>query len=84
MGRAVVHWEPGARDAARLQGFYSDLYDWTVNADNPMRYGMVTTGARERGGIDGGIMGTPPGVPPYMALYVEVDDLGGYLKKAEA
>jgi uncharacterized protein len=84
MGRAVVHWEPGARDAARLQGFYSDRFDWTVHADNPMGYGMATTGARERGGIDGGIMGTPPGVPPYVAPYVEVDDLEGYLKKAEA
>jgi len=83
MGRAVVHWELGAKDAARLQGFYSKLFDWTVHADNPMGYGLVVTGARERGGIDGGIMNAPEGAPPYMAIYVEVDDLEGYLARAE-
>jgi predicted enzyme related to lactoylglutathione lyase len=82
MGRAVVHWEIGARDAAAMQRFYADLFDWQVNADNPMGYGLVITGAREKGGIDGGIMKAPEGAQPYMALYVEVDDLEGYVAKA--
>jgi len=83
MGRPVVHWEIGARDAERLQKFYGDLFDWQINADNPMGYGLVITGAREQGGIDGGIMKAPEGAPPYMALYVEVDDLEAYVAKAE-
>jgi uncharacterized protein len=83
MGRAVVHWEIGAKDAARLQKFYGDLFDWQVHADNPMGYGLVITGGREKGGIDGGIMSAPPGAPPYMAFYVEVDDLEATLARAE-
>jgi predicted enzyme related to lactoylglutathione lyase len=83
MGRAVVHWEISAKDAGALQRFYSDLFDWQVNADNPMGYGLVITGARERGGIDGGIMAAHEGMPTYVALYVEVDDLEGTLARAE-
>ena len=88
MGRAVVHFEIIGRDAAKLQAYYSELFGWTVTADNPMNYGIVT---REENstpdgiGIGGGIGGPgPDGYPGHVTFYVEVPDVEAALAKAES
>jgi predicted enzyme related to lactoylglutathione lyase len=82
MGQPVVHWEIASNDAKRLQDFYARLFGWKIDSNNPMNYGLVdTTG---QGGINGGIMQTPPGTPSYVTFYVQVDDLQGYLDRAGA
>jgi predicted enzyme related to lactoylglutathione lyase len=80
MGAPVVHWEINSRDAGRAQEFYSNLFGWTVNADNPMRYGLVHTGVEM--GINGGIGQTQDGMPPSVIFYVQVEELQSYLDKA--
>lgn len=80
MGRPVVHFEIGSRDAARGRRFYSELFDWDIEMDR-QGYGLVKPQDGE--GIGGGIMTTPPGVPPYVTVYVEVDDLEKTLEWAE-
>ena len=81
MANPVVHWEiGGARDAKRLGDFYSQLFDWRVNADNPHNYTLVDTGGA--GSINGGIGQACEGQPGYLAFYVQVDDLQAYLDKA--
>ena len=80
MPNPVVHWEIWARDRKKLQDFYRRLFDWTINDDNPMNYGMVDTGG---GGINGGIMQPDPGTPAGLTFYVQVDDLQAYLDKAQ-
>lgn len=82
MGRPVVHWEIAGKDAKRLQEFYAQLFDWKIDADNPMNYGLVDTGGE--GGIGGGIFPAQEDVPPYVTIYVAVDDLQAYLDKAES
>lgn len=52
MGMPVVHFEVLGSDAAALQHFYSELFDWTIRTDNPLGYGLVDTG------VEGSI---PPG-----------------------
>ena len=41
MGRPVVHFEVIGKDDERLRSFYGELFEWQMNADNPMRYGIV-------------------------------------------
>jgi hypothetical protein len=82
MGQPVVHFEIAGKDGAKLQQFYAALFDWKINSDNPMNYGLVDTGGQ--GGIGGGIFQTPPEMPPYLTIYVNVDDLQAYLDKAES
>lgn len=79
MGRPVVHFEVNGRDGAKLQSFYSALFDWKINTDNPMNYGIVDTDSN--GGINGGIGQAADG--PSVTFFVEVDDLQGYADKAE-
>jgi uncharacterized protein len=80
MPNPVVHFEVHGSDAAKSQEFYADLFGWTIDANNPMKYGLVSTGSDK--GIAGGIAG---GMGTTMAtFYVEVEDLEATLKKAES
>jgi predicted enzyme related to lactoylglutathione lyase len=62
MGQPVVHWEIAAKDARKAQEFYSKLFDWTINIQQPMNYAYVQTGGQ--GGINGGIYEAKEGMPP--------------------
>ena len=80
MPNPVVHFEVQAKDGKKSQEFYKELFDWHVDANNPMDYGMVDTHT-EGEGINGGI--TASEGPPGVTVYVQVDDINAYLKKAE-
>ncbi len=75
----VVHFEILGKDARKLSDFYSGVFDWEINADNPMNYGMV---AAEEGGIGGGI-GATDSDKGHATFYIEVEDTDFYLKKIE-
>jgi predicted enzyme related to lactoylglutathione lyase len=86
MGQPVVHFEVIAKDAGRLQSFYSELFDWKIDADNPMNYGIVQRDDNvnaEGVGIGGGIGGGPAGYDGHATFYVEVPDVEAALAKAE-
>lgn len=84
MGQPVVHFEVIGKDAAKLQSFYSELFEWEINADNPMNYGTVDRYKRGDGtGIGGGVGTGPPGYDGHVTFYVEVPDVEEALKKAE-
>src|SRR2546426_7480824 len=53
MANPVVHFEVTGMDGKSLQDFYSGVFGWKINADNPMQYGIVDAG--DTGGIGGGI-----------------------------
>ena len=55
MTRPLGHFEIRVRDPARLREFYASLFGWKIDANNPMKYGVVKTGSAPGGGIDGGI-----------------------------
>ena len=81
MGRPVIHWEIGAKDAARMREFYAALFDWEIDASHPLEYGTVRTGGGC--GIDGGIMNAK-GEETYLTIYVQVTDLQITLDRAES
>lgn len=80
MGQPVVHFEVIGRDGKRLQEFYSRVFDWHIDADNPMNYGVVDT--RGEGGIGGGV-GQGDG-ESRVTFYIQVDDPQAYLDRIEA
>jgi hypothetical protein len=76
MAGKVSHFEVLGRDGKRLQDFYASLFEWSVDASNPMQYGLVNP---EQSGIGGGIAGQSA---PRVTFYVEVPDLDAALAKA--
>jgi predicted enzyme related to lactoylglutathione lyase len=80
MGQPVVHFEVIGKDGEQLQRFYADLFDWNIDAENPLRYGSVADA-----GITGGIAsGQTPHDPGHVTFYVGVADVEAALTKAEA
>jgi predicted enzyme related to lactoylglutathione lyase len=87
MGQPVVHFEIIGKDPDKLQGYYSELFGWEFDANNPMKYGTVQ---RERNvspngvGIGGGVGAGPDGYPGHVTFYIEVPDVEAALAKAES
>jgi uncharacterized protein len=87
MGQAVVHFEVIGKDGEKLRAFYGELFDWQIDADNDMSYGLVQRDGNVNGdgvGIGGGIAGGPEGYGGHVTFYVEVPDVEAALARAES
>jgi predicted enzyme related to lactoylglutathione lyase len=79
-GRPIVHFEFHGRDRQKLQDFYGKLFDWQVEPQDQMEYGLIReTGT---GGIGGGIGKRDEG--PMVVIYMQVPDPAATIKQAEA
>jgi predicted enzyme related to lactoylglutathione lyase len=81
MGAPIVHFEIMGGEGDQLERFYSELFGWTVDSNNPMDYGIVDTGGE--GGINGGVGANEDG-SRRVTVYAQVDDLQATLDKAES
>ena len=78
MGNPVTWFEVTGRDGGALQRFYSELFDWKLDANNPMNYAVVDTG----GAVGGGVGQTTDGSSGATTFYVETDDVSAHLKRS--
>jgi len=87
MGQPVLHFEVIGKDGKKLQRYYSELFGWEIDSNNPMDYGIVpregNTNA-EGVGIGGGVGAGPEGYSGHVTFYVEVPDVESALAKAES
>ncbi|HMO00421.1 MAG TPA: VOC family protein [Miltoncostaeaceae bacterium] len=86
MGQPVVHFEIVGRDGDALKRYYSELFGWRIDSDNPMDYGIVAKDenqAPDGTGIGGGVSGGPPGYEGHLTFYVAVEDCEAALARAE-
>ena len=87
MGQPVVHFEVIGKDGAALRSFYSGLFGWEIDANNPMNYGTVQRDgntAPDGTGIGGGIGQGPEGYEGHVTFYIAVPDVEAALTKAES
>ena len=86
MGQPVVHFEVIGKDAQALQSYYGDLFGWEIDANNPMKYGVVQREGNTSAdgvGIGGGVGAGPEGYDGHVTFYVEVPDVEAALARAE-
>jgi predicted enzyme related to lactoylglutathione lyase len=79
MNHHLSHFEIVASNAARSLAFYTQLFDWHINADNPLGYPVIQSGHPP---VTGGIIATHS--KPTVGLYVSSADLRRDLLRAEA
>ena len=74
----VVYFEIGCREGEQTRDFFSRLFDWDISGRDA---GMIinTGGSRS---IAGHIVELAPEWGNYVTVYVEVEDLEVYMKKA--
>ena len=82
MGKPVIHWQIMTKDPEKAQTFYSQLFGWKMDDNNPLKYTLVDTQAKS--GIQGGIWKIPPEAENRITIYVQVEDLPTYINKAKA
>jgi predicted enzyme related to lactoylglutathione lyase len=75
-----IWFEVTGKDGAKLQDFFSQLFGWKLDANNPMNYGMVNLSDD----VGGGIGTTADGSDGLATFYVAVDDVEASLQKAES
>jgi predicted enzyme related to lactoylglutathione lyase len=87
MGQPVVHFEIIGKDPGKLHSYYSDLFGWEIDSDNPMNYGIVPRDGNtsaDGAGIGGGIGTGPEGYSGHVTFYIAVPDVDAALAKAES
>jgi len=90
MHNPVSHFEIYADNPKGLAGFYTDVFDWKVEAmpgnDDYLLVQTVDVDAqrmaKQAGGINGGIMKRPDPKAPNIINYVSVESLDGALERA--
>ena len=87
MGQPVIHFEIIGKDGDKLQSYYSELFGWEIDANNPLKYGVVAReGNTNSDGVGNG-GGVGPGPSPdyagHVTFYVAVPDVEAALAKAE-
>ena len=81
MGAPVIHFEIMGGKGVELETFYSKLFGWNINSNNPMRYGTVNTGGSQAG-INGGVGRAKDG-GNRVSIYAQVSDLQATLDQVE-
>src|SRR6478735_4126010 len=79
MGAKVIHVEVTGTDGAKLQMFYSDVFGWSLDTNNPGGYGM-----ERQGDLTAGIGTAQDGGPGNVTFYVQSDDPNGILARVAA
>jgi len=82
MANPVVQFQILSTAPDEIARFYSGLFDWKINANNPLGYRQIETGSAT--GIQGGIWPAPPPAHSFVQLFVAVEDVTAAVKKAEA
>ena len=81
MSCPVMQWQILAKDPEGASAFYSGLFGWRVNSNNPLGYRVIDTGSAD--GIQGGIWPSPPEGHNFVQLFIQVDSVADYVTKAE-
>jgi uncharacterized protein len=87
VGQPVVHFEIIGGDTEALRSFYSELFGWEFDTDNPVNYAVVPREGNTNPdgiGIGSGLGAAPEGYAGHVTFYVEVPDVEAALAKAES
>lgn len=81
MGSKVIHFEVTGKDGPALQRFFSSLFGWKIDTNNPGGYGLTSP---DETGIVVGVGQTQDGSAGNVTGYVKVADINATLAKAES
>lgn len=81
MANAVLQFQIVSKAPDQAASFYSSLFGWKIETENPLGYRRIDTGAEE--GIQGGIWPAPPQAPDFVQLIIAVDEVKPAVQRAE-
>ena len=78
MADQIIHVEVTGKDGPKLQSFYSNVFGWQLDTNNPGGYGML-----RQGDLSAGIGPAQNGGDGQVTFYVHSEDPAGTLRKVE-
>ncbi len=81
MGNPVLQFQILSTDPERTSAFYSTVFGWKIDANNPLGYRQIETGSDQ--GISGGIWPAPPQAQNFVQLFIGVDNISDTMAKAQ-
>jgi uncharacterized protein len=78
MAAKIIHVEVAGKDGPKLQRFYSDVFDWELDTNNPGGYGLL-----RQGEMTAGIGPAQGGGDGHVTFYVSSEDPKATLRKVE-
>lgn len=78
MADKIVHVEVAGKDGPALQRFYSEVFGWELDTNNPGGYGML-----RQGELSGGIGPAQDGGSGHVTFYVHSEDAAATLRRVE-
>jgi predicted enzyme related to lactoylglutathione lyase len=81
MSNPVTRFQIVSKEPDQTALFYSALFGWTIDANNPLGYRQINTGSPE--GIQGGIWPAPPQAQNLVQMFVKVQDVKASVARAE-
>jgi len=80
MANPVMQFQILSKAPEETARFYSTVFGWSVDANNPMGDRRIDTGSAD--GIQGGIWPAPPQSPNFVQLFIAVEDVKSAVRKA--
>jgi predicted enzyme related to lactoylglutathione lyase len=81
MANPVTQFQIISKTPEETASFYSKLFGWTINTNNPLGYRQINTGSPA--GIQGGIWPAPSQAPNFVQIFIAVEDVTAAAKNAE-
>ena len=75
----IIHVEVTGQDGPALQKFYSDVFGWSLDTNNPGGYGML-----RQDELSAGIGVAQDGGTGHVTFYVDAEDPQATLQRVEA
>ena len=82
MPNAVIQFQILSKAPDETARFYTQLFGWGVDANNPMNYRRIDTHTEE--GIQGGIWPAPPEASNFVQLFISVENVPAFVQRAES
>jgi predicted enzyme related to lactoylglutathione lyase len=79
MGNKIIHVEVVGKDGPALQQFYSDVFGWDLDTNNPGGYGML-----RQDDLTAGFGPSQDGGAGHVTFYIGTDDAQATLDKVTA
>ena len=76
----MTQWQVVTREPEEHARFYSELFDWEIDQENPLGYRRVRTA--EGAELQGGFWPAPPEASPFVQLIVDVEDVDTAVERA--
>ena len=79
----VCLWEIGTNDTGSVRDFLKQVFEWEINAapDHEAEYHEIKTDGSSNGFYGGLFFKVPEDIPPYLTVYIQVEDIEAKAKE---